>query len=50
MPTMRIQDPAEKIKARQELVTGALGDKLKLLSKQLVSRVMSQHCVAYNMA
>jgi hypothetical protein len=38
---MRIQDPAEKVKARQELVTGALGDKLKLLSKLLVSHMYS---------
>jgi hypothetical protein len=33
---MRIQDADEKIKARQELVTGALADKLKLLTKLVV--------------
>jgi glutathione S-transferase len=37
-PTMRIQDADEKIKARQELVTGALADKLKLLTKLVESR------------
>lgn len=35
---MRMQDPDEKIKARQALVTGALADKLKLLSKLVVRR------------
>lgn len=34
---MRIQDADEKIKARQALVTGGLGDKLKLLNKLVVS-------------
>jgi hypothetical protein len=34
---MRIQDPEEKLKARQDLVAGALGDKLKHLSKLVVS-------------
>jgi hypothetical protein len=34
---MRIQDADEKVKAREALVTGGLGDKLKLLSKLLVS-------------
>lgn len=37
-PTMRIQDADEKVKARKELVTGALGDKLKLLTKLVESR------------
>eukprot|EP00775_Hariotina_reticulata_P005347 gene5347-5583_t len=32
-PTFRIKDPEEKLKARQELVSGTLADKLKLLSK-----------------
>jgi hypothetical protein len=35
-PSFRIQDPEAKIKARQELVAGALGDKLKLLTKLVV--------------
>ena len=42
-PTMRIQDPAEKVKARAELVTGALGDKLKLLSKLVVRFTLLDH-------
>lgn len=37
-PTMRIQDADEKVKAREALVTGGLGDKLKLLSKLLEAR------------
>lgn len=36
-PTFRMEE-AERLKARQALVTGALGDKLKLLSKLLESR------------
>lgn len=35
---MRIQDPDEKIKARQAAVAGPLGDKLKLLAKLLEGR------------
>lgn len=37
-PSFKIQDAEEKAKARQELVAGALGDKLKLLSKLVESR------------
>jgi hypothetical protein len=36
-PSFKIQDPAEKARARQDLLAGALGDKLKLLSKLVVS-------------
>lgn len=36
--TFRIKDPEEKLKARQEALAGSLGDKLKLMSKLLVSR------------
>eukprot|EP00879_Flechtneria_rotunda_P004904 GHRR01005178.1.p1 GENE.GHRR01005178.1~~GHRR01005178.1.p1 ORF type:complete len:218 (+),score=60.93 GHRR01005178.1:172-825(+) len=32
-PTMFIKDPEEKTKARQDLLQGVLGDKLKLLTK-----------------
>lgn len=35
-PSFRIQDAEEKIKARQELVKGALADKLNLLVKLVV--------------
>jgi hypothetical protein len=38
-PTFRIKDPEEQIKARQELLEGALKDKLDLLSKLVVSRL-----------
>jgi hypothetical protein len=41
-PSFRIKDPEEKVKARQELVAGTLADKLKLLSKLLVSEFNSQ--------
>jgi hypothetical protein len=36
-PSFKIKDPEEKVKARQELLAGALADKLKLLSKTVVS-------------
>lgn len=36
-PSFKIKDPEEKVKARQELLAGALADKLKLLSKVIVS-------------
>jgi len=39
-PSFKIQDAEEKAKARQELVAGALGDKLKLLSKLVVSEAV----------
>lgn len=35
--SFKIQDPEEKVKARQELLAGGLNDKLKLLSKLVVS-------------
>jgi glutathione S-transferase len=38
LPTFRIKDAEEKLKARRELLTGALGDKLKLLTKLLENR------------
>jgi hypothetical protein len=37
-PTFKIQDADEKIKARQEIVKGALADKLTLLSKHIEGR------------
>lgn len=37
-PSFKIKDAEEKIKARQELVKGALADKLKLLSKLVESK------------
>jgi hypothetical protein len=36
-PSFKIKDPEEKVKARQELLAGPLADKLKLLSKTVVS-------------
>jgi hypothetical protein len=36
-PSFKIKDPEEKVKARQELLAGPLADKLKLLSKAVVS-------------
>uniref|UniRef100_A0A383VC85 Glutathione S-transferase n=1 Tax=Tetradesmus obliquus TaxID=3088 RepID=A0A383VC85_TETOB len=37
-PSFKIKDPEEKVKARQELLAGALADKLKLLSKVIEGR------------
>jgi glutathione S-transferase len=37
-PSFKLKDAEEKLKARQELVTGALADKLKLLSKLVENR------------
>lgn len=37
-PSFKIQDPAEKAKAREELLAGALGDKLKLMTKLVEGR------------
>lgn len=36
-PTFRLQDEEEKLRARQELVQGKLGDMLTMMSRRLVS-------------
>jgi hypothetical protein len=41
-------EEAERLKARQALVTGALGDKLKLLSKLLVRSLCHQSCEGHH--
>ena len=46
VPTFRIQDPEEQVAARQQLLEGALKEKLDLMSKLVVGDDYGGHAAA----